>query len=752
MKMCRMSSLNWKWAWRLVLSCLLCLVLQPVGAQSTGNGDGAEAGRDFLFADTSADLDRRVDDLLRRLTLDEKLSMLQHRTPAIPRLGLPAYSWWNEALHGVGRNGEARVYPMPMALAATFDTALVGDVYREVAREARHKHATAMADGRAGDDYVGLTFFAPNVNLTRDPRWGRAMETFGEDPCLTAYMGAAVVRGLQGDDPRRLTAAACLKHFAVHSGPEASRHAFDAQVSDVDLWTDYLPAFHYLVTHTDVQQVMCAYNRLNGEPCCTSRELHRLLREEWGFGGVLVTDCWALNDCWERDTVVPRHETHASASQAAAAAFGGEVDLECGNGLDALRTALDSGLLSEADVDHHVARVLRLRLRVGVDEVAGEEPPATRAVPSEAESWLPYRAAAESLVLLKNNGVLPLSPSGTLRVAVVGPNVNDSLMPLGNYSGTPRRYTTVGESLCRTFGPQTFCAEVASLTADEGGVARRFWREVRRCDVVLFVGGLSPAVEGEELPVSLPGFDRGDRTCLELPEAQRRLLHDLKRRTGKPVVLVICTGSGVALGSLADEMDAVMVAWYGGEAMGEAVADAVAGRTNCFGRLPVTFYRSTRQLPPFEDYAMRGRTYRHGVDYPQFPFGFGLDYDGATVDTAWFDHVQRRLWVRVSGREGAQTVVQVYLRNEADTLLPGKRLVAFRRVTLVDSAATERDADGRLATTFELTPDPYWFTTFDSALRRPKPIAHGTLLQLLVGTSSDDFDLLPVAMEFVGRP
>ena len=351
---------------RLLIAILLLLACQTISY-----------AQNFPFQDTTLTLHERVEDLLSRLTLDEKLSMMEHRNPAIPSLGLPAYSWWNEALHGVGRNGLATVWPMPIALAATFNTGKVEEMFANVAYEARTKYLAARSSDtctalREPTDYTGLTFFTPNINIFRDPRWGRGMETYGEDPYLTARMGLACVKGLQfGGHPAPantdapLLSAACLKHLAVHSGPEGIRHEFDAEVSARDLWTTYLPAFEYIVRGSDVQQVMCGYNRLNGEPCCTNNNLlDSILRKKWHYRNLIVTDCWALNDCWERDTVIPRHKTHPTAALTAAAAFGGEVNLECGSGLDALRIATDSGYISEMKINEHVRRILTTRLRV----------------------------------------------------------------------------------------------------------------------------------------------------------------------------------------------------------------------------------------------------------------------------------------------------------------------------------------------------------------------------------------------------
>lgn len=653
----------------------------------------------FPFQDTSLGVDERVEDLLSRLTLDEKLSLMEHRNPAIPSLGLPAYSWWNEALHGVARNGLATVWPMPIALAASFDTRMVFELFSEVSLEGAVKRyqwqqdSAHWADEPA--DYHGLTFFTPNINIFRDPRWGRGMETYGEDPCLTARMGLACVQGLQHcylDSASRLPldAAACLKHFAVHSGPEGSRHQFDARVSPRDLWTTYLPAFEYIIRHSDVQQVMCGYNRLNGTPCCTNRDLLvDILRNKWRYDGLLVTDCWALNDCWERDTAIPRHETHASAALAAADAFGSEVDLECGSGLQALRTALDSGYLSEAKVNEHVRRILRTRLRLQLPDE--RELPATDITPADA--------ASECLVLLKNDGhLLPLQ-EGSTKIYLAGPNAADTLMPLGNYNGTPRHTVSIREGLAEHF----------TLVATP-----------KEADAIVYAGGLNPQLEGEELPIDVPGFCRGDRTRIELPADQAKALLRLQRHR-RPVVLLLCSGSAVALDKKALRCDAILACWYGGEAMGTAVGRALAGYCDAFGRLPVTFYRSTAQLPPFDCYDMQGRTYRYMDQQPLFPFGYGLSYADYTVQFLAFDTLRQCCTVRLASQARHRAVAtrwktppSVVLKAYAvDTLgdgSPRRQLIGFCRHSLPPEGES---------VTVEIPCESFWLRRFDEASQEP---------------------------------
>lgn len=664
-------------------------------------------------------LNERVEWLINNLTLDEKLSLLVHQNPAIERVGLPAYSWWNEALHGVGRAGLATVYPMPIALAATFDPSLIRSVFNNVAIEARIKYQQAQDTGNYGD-YTGLTFFTPNINIFRDPRWGRGMETYGEDPYLTAMMGLACVEGLQGGNT-----AACLKHFAVHSGPEGTRHEFNSVINDRDLRTTYLPAFEYIIKNIDVQQVMCGYNRLTvrdreganiqgGEPCCTNRKLFDILRNEWQYNGILVTDCWALNDAYETDTVIPRHRTHPTAAAAYGDAFGREVDLECGSGLPALREAVKQGLVPESKVDEHVRRVLRTRLAVNT--------------PSHLSSFTshlsPSSVAANSMVLLKNNGVMPLKENEFLRLE--GPNKYDSLMPLGNYNGTPEHTVTLYEAL----------GHYEAFSAGDG-------------KTLVYCGGLNPQLEGEELPVEKEGFYKGDRTRIELPQEQVDEIKAFKKQ-GYRVVLVLCTGSAIALENVIDDCDAVLVAWYGGQDMGTAVKQLLYGERDDFGHLPVTFYRSTDQLPDFSDYDMQGRTYRYPASEPLFPFGYGLSYSfyqlyETQVSEANFtvDGIISQCNTDVPDAISHRAVIQVYLKNENDPNAPYKQLVGLCPVTFLKGEYTRKP--------FKIELDPFWFRQFNPATDRMEEPADGTQMTLQVGFSSADKDLVDIPFRYRRR-
>ena len=671
------------------LAAVAALVCSPVAC-----------AQQFPWQDTTRAVDERVEWLVANLTLDEKLSLMVHHNPPIERVGLPPYSWWNEALHGVGRAGTATVYPMPIALAATFDPGTARMVFRNVGMEARNKYHEAQDTGYYGD-YAGLTFFTPNINIFRDPRWGRGMETYGEDPYLTAMMGVKCVSGLQSTG-----AAACLKHLAVHSGPEGIRHEFDSRVSERDLRTTYLPAFEYIINNIKVAQVMCGYNRLNGEPCCTNKELFDILRNEWGYDGLVVTDCWALNDAYERDTVVPRHRTHPSAPLAYADAFGEEVDLECGSGLPALRNAVRYGYIPESKIDEHVRRILRVRL-TATDELKANN--------HWGYSAFPWDIAAETMVLLKNNGVLPLKENENLRLA--GPNVWDSLMPLGNYNGTPKHTVTIGEAL----------GKYQILSAGDG-------------KTLVYVGGLNPQLEGEELPVDREGFYKGDRTLIELPKEQ---VAEIKafRQQGYRVVLVLCTGSAIALENVIDDCDAVLVAWYGGQDMGTAVEELLMGKRDVFGHLPITFYRSTLQLPPFESYDMQGRTYRYiDGDVALFPFGYGLSYSfyqlyDVAVSEADFtvEGIISQCNTDVPGAWSHRTVIQVYLKSDSDPDAPVKQLVGTYTAHFLADEPTRKP--------FKIELDPFWFRQFNPETGKMEEPKDGTKFTLQVGFSSAERDL-----------
>ena len=638
------------------------------------------------YADTKLSPEERAADLVSRLTLEEKASLMTYRSAAIERLGIPAYNWWNEALHGVARNGSATVFPEPIGMAASFDDALLYEVFTSVSDEARVKHRLAIAAGESGW-YQGLTFWTPNINIFRDPRWGRGMETYGEDPYLTGMMGLAVVRGLQGDSlscareaekqglPRVLKAHACAKHFAVHSGPEADRHRFDARVSERDLRETYLPAFKDLVTKGDVQEVMVAYNRFRGVPCAASEELiSKILRGEWGFKGLITSDCWGINDFY----VKGRHEFVETPVEAAAKAVRAGVDTECGSIYKNIPAAVRSGLLDEKEVDTCLKRLIAARIRLGeFDRLPLWNHLPESIVEGPKNHALARRMTRETLVLLKNDGVLPLKKDA--RVALIGPNADDPEMMWGNYNPVPRTTITLEDALeVRVDGLQYFkaCEAVEPLLPVE-----QILQQLEGYETVIFAGGISSRLEGEEMHVSVPGFSAGDRTDIELPQVQRDILAAL-HAAGKKVILVNFSGSAVGLVPETESCNAILQAWYPGQEGGPAIAEVLFGDVNPSGKLPVTFYRNIDQLPAFENYDMKGHTYRYFEGEPLFPFGFGLSYTTFLYGKAHVHGHSLVIPVTNTGKVEGTEVVQLYVRRPDDAAGPRKTLRAFRRVSI----------------------------------------------------------------------
>lgn len=639
-----------------------------------------------VYADTNKRPEERAADLVSRLTLEEKASLMTYRSAAIERLGIPAYNWWNEALHGVARNGSATVFPEPIGMAASFDDDLLYEVFTSVSDEARVKHRLAIAAGESGW-YQGLTFWTPNINIFRDPRWGRGMETYGEDPYLTGMMGLAVVRGLQGDSlscareaekqglPRVLKAHACAKHFAVHSGPEADRHRFDARVSERDLRETYLPAFKDLVTKGDVQEVMVAYNRFRGVPCGASDELiNKILRGEWGFKGLITSDCWGINDFY----VKGRHEFVETPVEAAAKAVRAGVDTECGSIYKNIPAAVRSGLLDEKEVDTCLKRLIAARIRLGeFDRLPLWNHLPESIVEGPKNHALARRMTRETLVLLKNDGVLPLKKDA--RVALIGPNADDPEMMWGNYNPVPRTTITLEDALeVRVDGLQYFkaCEAVEPLLPVE-----QILQQLEGYETVIFAGGISSRLEGEEMHVSVPGFSAGDRTDIELPQVQRDILAAL-HAAGKKVILVNFSGSAVGLVPETESCNAILQAWYPGQEGGPAIAEVLFGDVNPSGKLPVTFYRNIDQLPAFENYDMKGHTYRYFEGEPLFPFGFGLSYTTFHYGKAHVHGHSLVIPVTNTGKVEGTEVVQLYVRRPDDAAGPRKTLRAFRRVSI----------------------------------------------------------------------
>lgn len=652
------------------------------------------------FRNTALSVAERAADLVSRLSLTEKAAQLLHDAPAIPRLGLPAYNWWNECLHGVARAGTATVFPQAIGLAASFDVELMSEVARAISDEARAKHHAFLAEGDTGH-YKGLTYWSPNVNIFRDPRWGRGQETYGECPFLTGRLGVAFVKGLQGDDPTYLKLVATAKHFAVHSGPEALRHGFDAQVSQKDLFETYLPAFAALVREGGVESVMTAYNRVNGEAASASPTLiGKILRQAWGFRGHVVSDCWAIRDVHERHQLTPGPE------ESAAAALSAGCDLNCGCTYEHLPAAVERGLVTEAAIDTSLTRLVSARLRLGMFDPPEQVPFASipfSVVDSEEHRQLARRAARSSLVLLKNDGVLPLR-SELRSVAVIGPNADAPRVFWGNYCGTASRTVTPLEGI-RSRLPasvQLFYAEGCKpqgtdLTspAPHGNLTEAVLL-AKRADVSVLVLGLTPEIEGEEGDANQSPA-AGDKLDLNLPGLQQQLLEAVVA-VGKPVIVVLVSGSPLAVPFADEHAAAVLQAFYPGEEGGSALADVLFGDVSPAGRLPVTFPRSIEDLPPFEDYAMRGRTYRYASVPALYPFGYGLSYsrfDYSELELSRHELVassdlelELSVLVTNAGAHASDEVVQLYVRDvEASCIVPGYELRGVRRVHLAASAS-----------------------------------------------------------------
>lgn len=581
------------------------------------------------YLDPKVDLGARVDDLIARLTLEEKVDQMMMNTSGIPRLNIPPYDYWNEALHGVGRSGKATVFPQAIGLAATFDKDLILQVSSTVSDEARAMYNVQQAAGNY-NRYAGLTFWTPNVNIFRDPRWGRGQETYGEDPYLTSLLGVAFVKGLQGDDPDFLKTAACAKHFAVHSGPEKSRHEFDAIASKKDMYETYLPAFEALVD-ADVESVMCAYNRTNGEPCCASNTLlNDVLFEKWGFDGHVVSDCWALVDLYAENG----HGTVSNRVEAAALAIQSGVNVNCGDTYPALLEAVEKGLVEETLIDERLKPLLTTRFKLGMFDPQESNPYNSipyEVVDSEEHRALAREAAVRSVVLLKNNGVLPLK-NDLNRYYVVGPNSASIDALLGNYFGVNPNMVTFLEGITDAVAPGSQVQYSPGTTLDKPNVNPVDWStgETANADVTIVGMGLTRHIEGEEgESISSPYF--GDRLDYNIPENQLAYLRKIKSH-GKPVVAVITGGSPMNLSEVHELADAVLMSWYPGEEGGNAVADILFGKRSPSGRLPITFPKSLDQLPPYEDYTMKGRTYRYMSQEPMYPFGFGLSYSSFSYD------------------------------------------------------------------------------------------------------------------------
>lgn len=851
--------------------------------------------------------EERAEDLLGRLTLEEKTQLMMDVSPAIPRLGIPEFHWWSEALHGIGRNGIATVFPITMGMAATFNDHLVYQAFTAASDEARAKNTEARQKNNIRR-YRGLSFWTPNINIFRDPRWGRGQETYGEDPYLTTRMGLAVVNGLQGQEfswssdisssssSTRNTSStsstrkykklfACAKHYAVHSGPEWNRHEFNIeQLPERDLWETYLPAFKALVKEGNVKEIMCAYQAIDGEPCCgNTRYLHRILRDEWGFQGIVTSDCGAIDDFYKPG----RHHFVKTEEDAAAQAVIAGTDVECGSVYRSLPEAVRTGKITEQQLDTSLRRLLIGRFELGdfdPDEQVEWTKIPMSVVASKEHKQIALEAAQQSIVLLKNNGILPLNSKLVTRnpkLVVMGPNANDSTMMWGNYNGQPTQTITILQGI-RQYLPNVPFIQGCTWTrkevptsmfnqvfTDDGrpGLQANYWNNERMeglpaiairlteplhldnggntafapgvnlehftaryegvfrpqqdgevtfdmlnddysmlvfngdtllnrtnghgvrdahltykveagksyplqlvyvqhtghamlqfdinmtdhsaealspltapqsplkdADIVIFVGGISPRLEGEEMKVSEDGFKGGDRTSIELPQVQREWLANLKK-AGKRIIYVNCSGSAIALTPEDEIADAIVQGWYGGEKGGQAVADVLFGAYNPCGKLPITFYKSTNDLPDFLDYRMTNRTYRYFKGEPLYPFGYGLSYTTFEIGEPQYIYNKVRVRVKNTGKREGTEVVQVYMRNTADTEGPLKTLRAYQRVNLKAGESK----------TVEIDFPHNRFEGWDSETNTMRVVPGK--YELMVGPSSADNDLKKITVD-----
>lgn len=654
---------------------------------------------EFPFQNPDLGTDTRVNDIVSRMTIDEKISQMMNSAPAIDRLGIPAYDWWNECLHGVARAGLATVFPQAIGLGATWDEELIFKVSTTISDEARAKHHEFVRKG-SRQRYQGLTFWSPNINIFRDPRWGRGQETYGEDPFLTGRLAVQFIKGLQGDDPKYFKTIATVKHFAVHSGPEPERHSFDAVTDERDFRETYLPQFEMGIKEGKAYSLMCAYNRYNGEACCGSDKLLTdILRTEWGFEGYVVSDCGAVADIYRGHKVV------STPAEAAALSVNSGTDLECSNVYRNLRESLNKNLITEQRINVAVKRLFTARFRLGMfdpPEVVKYAQIPYEVLDSEKNKQLAVEAALKSMVLLKNeNNLLPLKKNiGTL--AVIGPNSDQTFVLLGNYNGTPADPITPLRGIKEELAGISKVLYAQGCNWAAGMPGQRSAEELKsealdvakKANIVIMCMGITPRLEGEEMNVNVDGFLGGDRTNLDLPAIQEELIKAIYS-LGKPVVLVLLNGSALSVNWEKDNIPAILEAWYPGQTAGQAIADVLFGDFNPGGRLPVTFYKSVNDLPPFEDYNMKNRTYRYFTGEPLFPFGFGLSYTtfsykklNVKEQIYTGDTVKVSVKIKNTGKREGDEVVQLYISNlTADVPVPIHALKGFKRIHLLPGEA-----------------------------------------------------------------
>ena len=627
----------------------------------------------------------RAEELVNQMTVEEACSQLRYDAPAIPRLNIPEYNWWCEALHGVARAGTATSFPQAIGLGAAFDTELMGEIGEVIATEGRAKYNEYSSHGDR-DIYKGLTFWSPNVNLFRDPRWGRGQETYGEDPYLISRLAVPFIKGIQGDG-EYMKGAACAKHFAVHSGPEALRHEFNATASEKDLWETYLPAFEACVTEAGVESVMGAYNRTNGEVCCGHSYIQSIIKDKWGFKGHFVSDCWAVRDFHEK------HKVTKSNEESAALALNKGCDLNCGCTYVHLMKAYNKGLVTEETIRQAAIRLFTTRFLLGMFDETEYDGLNYLDVETKEHIAVAKRASDESIVLLKNDGILPLDKDKNQVIAVIGPNADSRRPLIGNYYGTSSEYITAIEGIREAAGENTriLYSEGCDLSKKKPDPLSREYNCIaeaeavmERSDLVILVIGLNETLEGEEGDEG-NHYASGDKPDLAFPKPQQKLI-DTVIKSGKPFITVVMTGSAMDLTLLSEHSSAIMQAWYPGARGGRSIGDIIFGKVNPSGKLPVTFYRNTDDLPDFEDYSMKGRTYRFIETEPLHPFGYGLTYSDVSIDEARIEGdrtsgAKISVTVRNDSSMTAAEVVQVYAKSDDVDEARNGKLAGFARVT-----------------------------------------------------------------------
>ena len=703
-----------------------------------------------IYSNISLDFESRAADLVSKMTLEEKISQLGDGAPAIPRLNIQEYHWWNECLHGVARAGTATVFPQAIGMAASFDTDAMIEVAEIISSEARAKHHEAQRN-KNYNIYNGLTFWSPNINIFRDPRWGRGHETYGEDPYLTGQMGMQFVKGLQGSDPKYFKVVATAKHFAVHNGPEPNRHSFNVLPSKRDLWETYLPAFKDLIMDAKVYSVMGAYNRVDGESASASwMLLNDILRKQWGFEGYVVSDCGAINDIYSSHKIVNTEE------EAAALGIRRGCDLNCGDVYQrALKKAVSKGLIGVKEIDLSVYRLMLARMKLGMFdpiELVDYAKIPFETNNSKAHNEKALKMAQKSMTLLKNNGILPLNKSSIKKIVVIGPNANNLSALRGNYYGSASNPITIINGIKAQAGSDidiVFHKGVPLVTSQDNEpqvLSKEILKDIETADVAVFVGGLDASWEGEESNEmreknGVDGFHAGDRTKIELPEIQLNALKSIKKM-GTPLIFILLAGSAISLNGLEQELDAFLAAWYPGQRGGDAVADVLFGKYNPAGRLPVTFYSSTNELADFEDYNMRagkGFTYRYYKGEALYPFGHGISYTTfkysdmiidktMIVDT---DDILVSVKVKNSGDLDGEEVVQLYVKDvESTTWMPIKQLREFRRISL--KKGEEKTVEFKLS--------PIKDMRYYDALKQNYAVEPGEF-EIQIGSSSRDIRL-----------